>query len=168
MMRFSIKSGWMRFQLRIMKRGLGMTAITNKISLMVYGASDAGKSTQARYVAEHVYNTTGKKTRLIALDRGSLWSPCQDLVDKGIVIPLEFPTSYEFNPMAIMRKLRRGEFPEGGIIHAPTATQVKKTNGEWETRYTTNTKWLPWTDETTKEIGGLGLDSLTTFATAYM
>jgi len=122
-----------------------------------------------RYIAEHVYNTTGKKTRLIALDRGSLWSPCADLVDKGIVIPLEFPTSYEFNPMAIMRKLRRGEWPEGGVIKAPTASQVKRPNSqEMETRYQTNTKWLPWTEETTKEIGAIGLDSLTTFATAYM
>src|SRR5271170_7626887 len=171
MMRFSIKSGWMRFQLRIMKRGLVMTAITNKISLMVYGASDAGKSTQARYVAEHVYNTTGKRTRLIALDRGSLWSPCADLVDKGIVIPLEFPTSFEFNPMAIMRKLRRGEWPKDGVIKAPTATQAKKPgtmNGEMETRYTTNTVWEPWSEETTKEVGAIIVDSLTTFATAYM
>lgn len=142
--------------------------ITNKSSLMVYGASDAGKSTQMRYVAEYIHRTTGKKTRLIALDRGSLWSPCQDLVDKGIVIPLEFPTSYEFNPMAIMRKLRRGEWPEGGVIHAPTATQVKKPNGEFETRYTTNTKWLPWTEKETAEIGAIGVDSLTTFATSYM
>lgn len=145
-----------------------MSAITNKISLMIYGASDAGKSTQARYVAEHVYNTTGKKTRLIALDRGSLWSPCQDLVDKGIVIPLEFPTSYEFNPMAIMRKLRRGEFPEGGVISAPTSSQVRKPNGEMETKYVTNTKWVPWTAQTTEEIGAIVVDSLTTFATAYM
>ena len=145
-----------------------MSAITNKISLMMYGASDSGKSTQARYIAEHVYNTTGKRTRLIALDRGSLWSPCADLVDKGIVIPLEFPTSYEFNPMAIMRKLRRGEFPEGGVISAPTSSQVRKPNGEMETKYMTNTKWLPWTAQTTEEIGAIVVDSLTTFATAYM
>ena len=143
--------------------------ITNKTSLMVYGASDAGKSTQMRYVAEHVFNTTGKKTRLIALDRGSLWSPCQDLVDKGIVIPLEFPTSYEFNPMAIMRKLRRGEWPKGGVINAPTATEGKKPGtNEVEIRYKTNTIWEPWTEEATKEIGAIGLDSFTTFATAYM
>lgn len=145
-----------------------MSVITNKISLMMYGASDSGKSTQARYIAEHVYNTTGKRTRLIALDRGSLWSPCADLVDKGIVIPLEFPTSYEFNPMAIMRKLRRGEFPEGGVISAPTSSQVRKPNGEMETKYVTNTKWVPWTAQTTEEIGAIVVDSLTTFATAYM
>jgi hypothetical protein len=142
--------------------------ITNKISLMCYGASDSGKSTQARYIAEYIYRTTGKKTRLIALDRGSLWSPCQDLVDQGIVIPLEFPTGFEFNPMAIMRKLRRGEWPEGGVIKAPTAAQSKKPNGEMETKYTTNTKWIPWTDQTTNDIGAIIIDSLTTYATAYM
>lgn len=144
-----------------------MTAITNKTSILCYGASDAGKSTQARYVAEFVWERFKKKTRLIALDRGSLWSPCQDLVDAGIVIPLEFPTSYEFNPMAIMRKLRRGEFPKGGIIHAPTASQVKVGN-VMETRYVTNTVWEPWTVATSDEIGAIVLDSLTTFATAYM
>ena len=145
-----------------------MTPIINKSSLMCYGASDSGKSTQARYIAEYVWDKYKKKTRLIALDRGSLWSPCQDLVDKGIVIPLEFPTSYEFNPMAIMRKLRRGEFPENGIINAPTASESKKPNGEVEIRYKTNTIWKPWTEETTSEIGAIVIDSLTTFATAYM
>lgn len=143
-------------------------AINNKLSMLLYGQSDSGKSTQARYVAEYVWNNFKKKTRLIALDRGSLWSPCQDLVDKGIVVALEFPTSYEFNPMAIMRKLRRGEWPKGGVIAAPTATEVRKPNGEVEIKYKTNTIWEPWTQATTDEIGAVVVDSLTTFATAYM
>lgn len=143
------------------------TPTTRKTSILVYGASDSGKSTQARYVAEYIHRTTGKKTRLIALDRGSLWAPCQDLVDAGIVQPLEFPTSYEFNPMAVMRKLRRGEWPEGGVILKPTAREEKKPNGV-EIKYVSNTKWLPWGEKESAEIGAIVVDSLTTFATAFM
>jgi len=144
-------------------------AITNKTSLMCYGASDSGKSTQARYIAEFIHRTTGKKTRLIALDRGSLWSPCQDLVDAGIVIPLEFPTSYEFNPFAIMRKLRRGDWPENGIVNRPDTIETKDAKGNvTKIEYKTNTKWLPWAAKETEEIGAIIVDSLTTYATAFM
>ena len=142
--------------------------INSKLSLLCYGASDAGKSTQARYVAEHIYRTTGKKTRLIALDRGSLWSPCQDLVDKGIVIPLEVPTSHEFNPFAIMRKLRRGDWPTDGIINRPTAETKRSASGQMETVYKTNTVWRPWSTEDTAEIGAIVIDSLTSYATSFM
>jgi hypothetical protein len=140
---------------------------TNKTSICAYGASDSGKSTQFRYIAEFIWRKYKKRSRLIALDRGSLWSPCADLVDEGIVIPCEFPVSNEYNPYAIMRKFRRGEFPEGGIINPPTAIEVKTPQGI-EIKYRTNTKWLPWTAKETEEIGAIGIDSLTTFATAYM
>lgn len=144
-----------------------MPPITNKISLMCYGASDAGKSTQARFVAQHIHRVTGKKTRLIALDRGSLWAPCQDLVDEGIVIPLEFPTSHEFNPFALMRKLRRGAWPVNGI-NKPIEVRSKKANGEEEIRYKSNTEWREWSAEDEKEIGAIVIDSLTTYATSFM
>lgn len=137
--------------------------MTNKISIMTYGASDSGKSTQARYIAEFVHRVYGKKTRLIALDRGSLWSPSQDLVDAGIIQALEFPTSHEYNPFAIMRKLRRGEWPVDGVINAPTAVAQGGV-----TRYQTNTKWRPWSAEDEKEIGAIVIDSLSSFATAFM
>ena len=137
--------------------------ISKKTSFMVYGRSGVGKSTQARYIAEYIFRTTKKKTRYIALDRGSLWSPVQDLVDEKIVIPLEFQTASEYNPMAIMRKLRRGEFPKEGVINMPTRIVQ---NGK--TQYKPNTEWLPWTDETTKEIGAIVIDSITSFATSFM
>jgi len=130
---------------------------------MCYGASDSGKSTQARYIAEFVHRVYGKKTRLIALDRGSLWSPSQDLVDTGIIVPLEFPTSHEFNPFAIMRKLRRGDWPEDGKINLPT--RVEDRGG---IRYQTNTKWRSWSEQDSQEIGAIVVDSLTSFATTFM
>jgi len=137
--------------------------MNNKISIMCYGASDSGKSTQARYIAEFIHRVHGKKTRLIALDRGSLWSPSQDLVDSGIIVPLEFPTSHEFNPFAIMRKLRRGEWPVDGKINRPTA---KVANGV--TQYISNTQWRPWSAEDEAEIGAIVIDSLSSYATAFM
>jgi hypothetical protein len=130
---------------------------------MCYGASDSGKSTQASYIAEYIHRVYGKKTRLIALDRGSLWAPSQEQVAKGITIPLEVPTSHEFNPFAIMRKLRRGEWPEGGKINMPTRVEDKS-----GVCYVTNTKWLPWTEKETEEIGAIIVDSLTSFATTFM
>jgi len=142
-------------------------AIANKTSILCYGCSGVGKSTQARYIAEYIHRTTGKKTRLIALDRGSLWAPCQDLVDEGIVIPLEFPTASEFNPMATMRKLRRGEWPENGVINRPTAVESKGPRGV-EIKYKTNTKWIPWSEQDTAEIGAIVVDSLTSYALTLM
>jgi energy-coupling factor transporter ATP-binding protein EcfA2 len=143
--------------------------ITNKFSILCYGASGSGKSTQARYVAEFVWREYKKKTRLIALDRGSLWSPCQDLVDQGTIIPLEFPTSFEYNPFAIMRKLRRGEWPKDGFINKPTAVEEKNAKGEIvKISYKMNTTWLPWAQKETDEIGAIVVDSITSFATSFM
>lgn len=137
--------------------------ISRKTSILCYAKSDCGKSTQARYLAEYVHRTTGKKTRYIALDRGSLWSPCQDLVDAGIVVPLEFQTASEYNPMAIMRKLRRGEWPRDGVINMPTRVQ---NNGK--VQYKPNTEWIPWGEKETAEIGAIVVDSITSFATSFM
>lgn len=145
-----------------------MTVITNKTSLLFYGRSGTGKSTQARYVAEYVHRRFGKRTRFIALDRGSLWSPVADLVELGIVDALEFPTNSEFNPFAIMRKLRRGEWPEGGIISAPTPVESKGANGATEIKYKTNTKWRSWNEKDSEEIGAYVIDSLTSYALALM
>jgi hypothetical protein len=70
--------------------------------------------------------------------------------------------------MAIMRKLRRGEFPKDGVILKPTAKESKRADGSVEIKYTTNTIWEPWTDKTTEEIGAVVVDSLTSFATSFM
>ncbi len=137
---------------------------SRKTSILCYGRSDTGKSTQARYIAEYLWRTQKKKTRYIALDRGSLWSPCQDLVDEGIVIPLEFQTASEYNPMAVMRKIRRGEWPRDGRINMPT--RVNGPGGK--VQYKPNTEWLPWGEKETAEIGGIVVDSITSFATSFM
>lgn len=134
-----------------------------KTSLLVYGKSGSGKTSQAGYIADYVRTKTGKKTRFISIDTGSRWAPLQSLVDDGTVIPVIFPTSYEYNPYAVMRKLRKGMWPKDGIINMPT--EVK--NGT-EIRYQTNTAWLPWGAEEDREIGAIVVDSITSFATSFM
>lgn len=135
---------------------------SSKTSILGYGKSDTGKSTQARYLAEYVWRKFHRRTRYIALDRGSLWAPCQDLVDEGIVVPIEFQTASEFNPMAVMRKLRRGEIPKGGVINMPTRIQ---NNGK--VQYKPNTEWIPW-DAQEDKPGLIVVDSITSFATSFM
>ena len=85
-------------------------------SILCYGKSGSAKTSQIRYIAEYVFEKYGKRTRMITSDAGSLWSPVQDLVDAGIVVPLLFPTDPAYNPLSTMRKLRRGEWPEGGFL----------------------------------------------------
>lgn len=138
--------------------------ISRKTSILCYGKSDTGKSTQFRYLAEYIWKKHRRKSRLIALDRGSLWGPSQDLVDEGIVIPYEFQTASEFNPMAVMRKFRRGEVPKGGIINMPTRVQ---NNGK--VQYKPNTEWLSWEQQPEEDRPLLiGIDSITSFATSFM
>ena len=144
-----------------------MTLISDKTSLLFYSKSGNGKSTQARYIAEYLWKKHKKKLRFIAADRGSLWSPVQDLVDQGIVIPLEFPTSSEFNPFAVMRKLRRGEWPQDGVVNAPTRVETKNGAG-LQVQYKMNTIWNPWCSKDSDEIGGYFIDSLTSYALSLM
>lgn len=119
---------------------------------MAYGRTGTAKTSQARYIAEYVWNKYQKKTRFITSDTGSLWSPIQDLVDVGIVQPLLFPTDPSFNPLSTMRKLRRGEWPEGGVLKAGKGSN----------------KWLPWTPETTKEVGAIVVESLTSYGSGIL
>lgn len=132
----------------------------NKTSLLFYGKSGVGKSSQARYIAEYVHQRYGKKTRVIALDAGSLFGPVTSLIDKGIVEPLLVPTAPEFNPMATMRKVRRGEWIDGGQI-----VQSKKLgNGQWQNP----NQWRAWSEKDSAEIGAYFIDSLTEYANALM
>lgn len=129
-------------------------------SILAYGASRTSKTSQFRFIAEHVFRTTGKKSRFITTDTGSRWQPFQDLVDAGIIEALFFPTDPTFNPFSTMRKLRRGEWPKEGILRPSF-----KENGKWKSR----NEWLRWEDQAnSSEIGAYGVESLTTFGTGGM
>lgn len=134
-----------------------------KLSLLCYGDSGTGKSTQMRYFALYCHQKYGLKTRALVLDTGSGTAPIDDLIADGIVEAVQVPLAPEYNPFAIMRKLGRGEWPEGGVIQKPTEQIVAG-----KKMFKTNTVWRSWGEEQTRTIGLVCLDSLTAYSTAYM
>jgi hypothetical protein len=134
-----------------------------KMSIMAYGASGVGKSTQARYLAKYVHDIYKLRTRFICTDGGSLWEALADYVEAGFVDTLLVPAASDFNPFAIMNKIAKGMWPEGGIVNRPTPKKIGN-----DTRYETNTKWLPWTDHETDTIGLIVTDSLTGYSSMLL
>jgi hypothetical protein len=137
--------------------------ISRKMSIMCYGDTGVGKTTQFRYFAEYVHQRYGLKSRMICTDGGSLWECVQDFIDEGWVDAIQVPTAPEYNPFSVMRKFGRGQWPEGGRINAPTPTLVSGT-----IKYQTNTKWTAWGAKETAEIGLVCTDSLTGYSSAFM
>lgn len=142
-------------------------AAPRKTSILCYSDSGVGKTTQFRYLAEYVKERFNLRSRFICLDGGSLWSCVEDFVEEGFVDALQVPTTPEFNPFAIMRKLGRGEWPEGNVINAPTPIQPSKQGDP--IRYKTNTKWQPLANNGNgAALGLIGTDSLTGYSSALM
>ena len=140
-----------------------------KTSIMAYGDSGVGKSTQARDLAKYVKDRFNLRTRAIILDTGSGSAHLDDLVEEGIVDVCMVPLAPEYNPYAVMRKFGRGEWPLEGKINAPTKVEEKNAKGEVvRVRYIANTVWKPWAQAETDSIGLIVLDSLTAFASAFM
>lgn len=137
--------------------------MNRKLSLMCYGASGSGKTSQMRYFAKYVHSKYGLRSRFICTDGGSLWESLQDMIEDGIVDALLVPSSPEYNPFAVMRKLSRGMWPKGNVVNMPTAT-VQAGVTKWKT----NTDWMPWGEEESKTIGLVGTDSLTGYSSALM
>ena len=137
--------------------------IGRKMSIMCYSDLGVGKTTQFRYFAEYVHDKYKLKSRMICLDGGSLWECVQDFIDDGFVEAIQIPVTPEYNPFAIMRKVGRGMWPADGKINMPT--EIKTPTG---LKYQTNTKWIPWGEKETAEIGLWGTDSLTGYSTALM
>lgn len=59
-----------------------------KQTILLYGRSGAGKTASIGKLAEHVYKTSKKKTRLATSDRGGL-DTIRPYVDLGIIEPIE-------------------------------------------------------------------------------
>lgn len=139
-----------------------------KMSIMTYGASGVGKTTQFRYFSRYLFDTYGLRSRFICYDGGSLWECVQDYVDEGFVDVIQVPNAPEFNPFAVTRKLARGEWPtEGkdGVFRVNMPTPVKQGA---ETRWKSNTQWRAWNAEDTATLGLIGTDSVTGCSSAFM
>lgn len=75
-----------------------------KKTVLLYGISGSGKSTQLALLAEHVYRTTGKTTRLYTGDRGGL-DPIDPYIELGLVEVVEMNTT---DPFMFMDKASKG------------------------------------------------------------
>lgn len=88
-----------------------MTA--RKRTILLYGRTRSGKSTQIGQLAESVFKATGKITRLYSADRGG-FDPIKPYVDLGVIEVIEIGES---DPWVFLNKAVRG--------------YVRDANGKW-------------------------------------
>lgn len=81
-----------------------------KRTVLLYGRTRSGKSTQIGELAEHVYKTTGKRTRLYTADRGGI-DPVRPYVDLGII---EVVSQDDSDPWIFLNKVVRGYIRKDG------------------------------------------------------
>jgi hypothetical protein len=73
-------------------------------TVLLYGRTNAGKTAQIGALAEHVYKTLGKRTRLYTADKGGL-DPILPYVDVGVLEVVEIG---ETDPWIFLNKAVRG------------------------------------------------------------
>ena len=73
-------------------------------TILLYGRTGSGKSTQIGVLAEHVFKTTGKKTRLYTADKGGADS-ITPYVTLGVIEPVEIGES---SPWIFLNKACKG------------------------------------------------------------
>jgi hypothetical protein len=117
--------------------GVSDTRLVAAKTVIAYGDSGLGKSTNFRYAAQWLYELTGLPVRLISAEDSSkqIFEP---LIQIGVVKPLFLTKS--LNPIPTLRRLSRGEWPvfESGVIKS----------------------WLPWA----KSCSGYILEGLSSIA----
>ena len=128
-------------------------------TLLAYGKSRTTKTSQFRFIAEYCWEKYGKRSRFVTTDTGSLWAPIADLVEADIVRPLLVPVDPAYNPITIMRKLRRGEWPKERDDKGNAVLKPFRDKPTWE----------PWDKQAdSNEIGAYGIESLTTYGEGGM
>lgn len=73
-------------------------------TILLYGRTGSGKSSQIGVLAEYVYKTLGKKTRLYTADRGGV-DPVQPYISLGIIEPVELAES---DPWIFVNRAAKG------------------------------------------------------------
>lgn len=82
-----------------------MSESTSKAqTILLYGRTNAGKTPQIGILAEHVFKTTGKKTRLYTADRGGT-NTILPYIDLGIIEAIEMGDT---SPWIFLNKATRG------------------------------------------------------------
>ena len=113
--------------------------MARKQTILLYGRTRAGKTTQIGELAEHVYKTTSKITRLYTADRGGVDS-IKPYVDLGII---EVICQDDTSPWVFLNKASRG--------------MIRDTNNKWVLDKAANEK-----------VGFYAFESMTAFADALM
>lgn len=106
-------------------------------TVLTYGRSGSGKTTQIGKLAEHVFATTGKKTRLASSDRGGL-DPVQPYIELGIIEPVHILDS---DPWIYLNKVVRG--------------WKRDASGKWVLDQAANDNIGLWAFESMRSIGEL-------------
>lgn len=75
----------------------------------IYSGTGRRKTSQVKWFAHYIAETTGKSTFLLSADGGG-WAPCQPEVDAGMIIPYRLETSTL--PLVLLRKISQGYWPE--------------------------------------------------------
>lgn len=89
----------------------------SKQTILLYGRTNAGKTALIGEYAEHVFLTTGKRTRLYNIDRGGP-DTIQPYIDLGII---EFIDRGDDNPFLFLERATKGYVREAGkwVKHTP-------------------------------------------------
>lgn len=87
-----------------------MAANPDKKTILLYGRTNSGKTAQIGRLAEYVFKTLGKKTRLYTGDRGGTIT-IKPYIDLGIIEPIELGDS---DPWIFLNKAVRGYVRDPG------------------------------------------------------
>src|ERR1035441_1679943 len=81
----------------------------------IYGSTGSRKTSQVKWFARYIADTTGKATLLLSMDGGG-WSPCQPEVDAGMIVP--FFCDPSFVPLPTLRRISQGYWPKDTLAPA--------------------------------------------------
>lgn len=82
-----------------------MSSLTlNKKTILLYGRTNSGKTAQLGALAEHIFSTTGKITRLATADKGGT-KTIQPYLDLGIIEAIEMDDT---DPFIFLNNVARG------------------------------------------------------------
>lgn len=113
--------------------------MAKKQTILLYGRTRAGKSTQIGELAEYVWRNTKKKTRLYSIDKGGI-DPLLPYVELGIIEPV---LQEDCDPWIFLNKAVRG--------------YIRDKNGKWVLDKDANS-----------QVGFFAFESMTAFADALM
>lgn len=112
---------------------------------IIYGATGSYKTTAIAHLARWIAETTGKKTLLFSSDGGG-WTPCQEEVEAGMILPYKCDSNTI--PLPIVRKISQGYWPENP--EEPDVSQLNFIPVDWN------------------EVGGIAVEGITSLGSMLM